>query len=131
MMRDSAFAVGRAGLASLFILGAINKIATWDTVATRMEEVGLSPAWLLLPATVALEGIGGLMVALGVRGHHIAAGALAVFTLATNWYFHRFWELEGQIAGLELSLFFKNIAIAGALVAIAALGWKPANPSQG
>jgi len=81
-----------------------------------MVDVGLAPAALLLPATILLELIGGLSVAYGRRPAIYAAPALFAFTLATNLWFHRFWELEGEIATLELSLFFKNIAIAGALL---------------
>jgi putative oxidoreductase len=110
---------GRVGLASLFLLGGINKIPNFAATAARMEEVGLAPAALLLPATIALELVGGLIVALGLRWHQIAAAAPCVFTLATNAFFHRFWELDGQIAQLELSLFFKNVAIAGALLFVA------------
>lgn len=107
---------GRAGLASLFILGGINKIASFEATAASMEAVGLVPTTLLLPATIAFELGLGLILALGLRSAWVAGLMLAVFTLATNVFFHRFWELEGELAQLELSLFFKNVAIAGALV---------------
>jgi putative oxidoreductase len=130
MERASSWLVhaGRVGLASLFILGGVNKIASFGPTAARMEEFGLSPAGLLLPATIGLELIGGLMVASGVRFHQIAALALAAFTIATNLVFHRFWEMDGQIGQLELSLFFKNVAIAGALLLVAG-GGAAARPS--
>lgn len=113
-------AFGRGGLASLFVLGGANKIFTFAPTASRMEEVGLSPSALLLPATIALELVGGLMIALGLRWRQQAAIVLFTFTLATNVFFHRFWELSGAMAQLELSLFFKNVAIAGALLYFAA-----------
>lgn len=43
-----------------------------------------------------------------------------MFTLATNAVFYRFWEFSEPIASLEVSLFFKNVAIAGALIFVAA-----------
>lgn len=113
--------VGRVGLASLFLLGGVNKIANFTETAERMESVGLVPAFALLPATIALELIGGAMIAFQVRFAWIAALFLSVFTLATNFYFHAFWKLEGDLRALELSLFFKNIAIAGALVFAASI----------
>lgn len=112
--------IGRAGLASLFLLGGLNKILTFGETEARMIEVGLQPAALLLPATIALELIGGACVIYGRRPAVFAAAALAIFALATNLWFHRFWELSGEIAALELSLFFKNVAIAGALVFVSA-----------
>lgn len=111
--------VGRIGLASLFLLGGINKIANFAPTAERMESVGLAPALLLLPVTIALELVGGTMVAFRLRFAWIAALTLAIFTQATNVYFHRFWELSGQLAELELSLFFKNVAVTGALIFVA------------
>lgn len=113
--------LGRCGLASLFILGGVNKVMTFEATAARMETVGLSPAEALLPMVIALELIGGVLVALAGPSFRVAALMLAGFTLATNVYFHDFWTMEGHIAELELSLFFKNIAIAGALILVAAM----------
>jgi putative oxidoreductase len=118
-----AQAFGRAALASLFVLGGINKLLTWNEVSARMASVGLEPVALLLPATVLLELGGGLLLAAGVRKWQAAAWAavaLSAFTLVTNAVFHRFWEMAPPVRALELSLFFKNVAIAGALWMFAA-----------
>ncbi|MEO1306122.1 MAG: DoxX family protein [Pseudomonadota bacterium] len=127
--------IGRLGLASLFILGGINKALNYQSTLERMSDVGLTPASLLLPATIALELIGGACVAYGRRPAAFAALALFVFTLATNYWFHRFWELDGEIAALELSLFFKNVAIAGGLLLLvrelSSQGSHPEQPSGG
>ncbi|WP_298471345.1 DoxX family protein [uncultured Erythrobacter sp.] len=116
-----SYAVGRAGLASLFVLGAGNKLGSYEPTLQKMSEAGIQQPDLLLPAVILLELIGGLIVAFGVRGSWPSAIALAVFTLATNVMFHRFWMMEGVIAQLELSLFFKNIAIASGLVLVAGI----------
>ena len=112
--------LGRAGLAALFVLGGINKTLNFGDTQARMVEAGLGPAEILLPATILLELLGGLRLIYGHRASIYAAGALCLFTLATNFWFHRFWQLEGDLAALELSLFFKNVAIAGALLFYAA-----------
>lgn len=114
---------GRALLASLFVLGGLNKILTYQNTLDSMVAAGLHPAGLLLPATIALEMIGGLCLMFGRLTGAVAAVALAGFTLVTNVIFHRFWELDGRIAELELSLFFKNVSIAGGLVVLAAFLW--------
>lgn len=114
-------AAGRTGLASLFLLGGINKAANFSETATRMSEVGLTPASLLLVATIVLEIMGSLWIIFNLPRAYVAAIALSAFTLATNIIFHRFWELEGQLNTLELSLFFKNIAIAGGLLFVASV----------
>ncbi|MEM9286573.1 MAG: DoxX family membrane protein [Pseudomonadota bacterium] len=120
-LRTRLYAIGRAGFASLFLLGGLNKIANFDAMLPRVEAAGLVPALFFLPATVALELGLGLALALGTRLAWQSALGLAAFTLATNAVFHRFWELSGKVAALELSLFFKNVAIAGALVALASV----------
>jgi putative oxidoreductase len=117
-------ATGRIILASLFILGSINKMLNFGPTAARMGEVGLEPASILLPLTILLELTGGLAVAIGRKGAAPAAAVLAIFTLATNYFFHDFWNMEGQVAALELSLFFKNLSIAGGLLFVAAITYK-------
>lgn len=112
--------IGRCALASLFLFGALSKSMAFGETATRMEIVGLSPALILLPLTLLLEGAGGLLLASGTRLAPYAGVALAIFTLVTNGYFHRFWEVDLSLAPLERSLFFKNIAIAGALLFVSA-----------
>ena len=109
-------ATGRVGLASLFILGGINKIFNYQETLQSMTEVGLNPAALLLPLVITLELGGGVVVASGRWKAAWVALILAVFTLATNIFFHDFWTMDGKRAALEVSLFFKNIAIAGALL---------------
>ena len=111
---------GRIGLASLFVLGGVNKLLNFSITSQRMSAVGLVPAELLLPLTIMLELGAGMLVARGGRWAWPAGLALALFTLATNIIFHRFWALSGPLRDLELSLFFKNISIAGALVYCAA-----------
>jgi len=122
---------GRIALASLFLLGGLNKILNYTPTLASMEAVGLSPAPLLLPLVIALELIGGALVAFGRRGATLAAFSLALFTLSTNMFFHDFWNIGGDIAALELSLFFKNVSIAGGLFFYAgAIAARPVGTDQ-
>lgn len=120
MMLKFVSHIGHAALASLFILGSISKLIDYSATSARMTEAGLWPSELLLPLTIGLEFFGGLLVLVGRRSAVPACFALAAFTIATNIVFHRFWEMSGDLADLERSLFFKNIAIAGGLIAVAA-----------
>nr|WP_070959403.1 DoxX family protein [Hyphomonas sp. Mor2] len=115
-LSDWALVGGRIALASLFILGGLNKVLNYTATLASMEAVGLSPPPLLLPLVIGLELIGGALVGFGRRGATLAALALAMFTLSTNIFFHDFWNMDGDIAALELSLFFKNVSIAGGLL---------------
>ena len=112
--------VGRCLLASLFILGGISKISKYDATSALMSDAGLEPVALLLPAAIALEIVGGTLLAIGRKGTVAAAIALTLFTLSTNLFFHDFWQIEDPQRALQLSLFLKNCAIAGALLFLAA-----------
>jgi putative oxidoreductase len=118
-MARLAFHFGRVVLAALFILAGVSKLLNYEATRAMMDGVGLSPSNILLPATIALELVGGLLVAAGMRFAVPAAIVLALFTLATNWYFHPFWLMEGAVQRTELSLFFKNVAVFGGLLAVA------------
>lgn len=115
-MATIAFVSGRLVLASLFLFAGILKVANYDATLADMAAAGLSPVSLMLPLTVALELGGGLILAIGRCGAAPIACVLALFTLATNYFFHDFWNMEDQVTRLEGALFLKNVAIAGGLL---------------
>ncbi|MEO0501601.1 MAG: DoxX family protein [Pseudomonadota bacterium] len=111
---------GRVLLSSLFILAGINKVTDYAGTLAYMAGGGLPVPALLLPLVILLELGGGLAIALALPVHRIAALALAAFTLGANVLFHDFWALTGGEAQIQLSLFVKNVAVAGGLLLIAA-----------
>jgi putative oxidoreductase len=103
---------GRALLALLFILAGAVKILGPAPFLHHMAEFGV-PA-LLLPAVIALELIAGLALLIGWRVRE-AAGALAIFCVLTAAIFHnQLW------ISAERTLFFKDLALAGGLLAMMA-----------
>jgi putative oxidoreductase len=72
---------------------------------------------VLLPITIVLQIVGGLMLIFGLRVGQIAL-MLAALTLAINLGMHDFWNTyEGVDEGHETQNFVKNLAIfAGLLV---------------
>ena len=114
---------GRILLGGFFVLAGISKLLDPAAPVAMMAGEGFPAPSLLLPLVAALEIGGGLVVASGWRRALVpAALALAVFTVATNLAFHRFWEVgDAVLRQLELSLFFKNLAVAGGLLAVAGL----------
>ncbi|OYY64915.1 DoxX family protein [Sphingomonas sp. 28-62-11] len=119
VMSAAIATAGRLLLASLFLFAGVLKLTTYAQTGASMAAAGLEPVSLLLPATIALELGGGLLVAIGRRGAALAAFVLAIFTLATNYWFHDFWTMEGEVARLQGSLFLKNVAVAGGLLLLA------------
>ncbi len=90
-----------------------------------MVPAGLVPVAVLLPLVIVLELGGGVVIALGLRRlAPWAALLLALHTLGTNVFLHRFWELEGLVRQLELSSFFKNVSIIGGLLFYASAAFR-------
>ncbi|WP_317933506.1 DoxX family protein [Halioxenophilus sp. WMMB6] len=105
---------GRIGLAVIFALAAINKIQYFDANAAYMASGGVPAA--LLPLVIAFELFGALFVAAGLLTR-TTAFALAGFSLVTAAMFHN--NLADQI---QFLMFFKNVAIAGGFLVVAAHG---------
>lgn len=121
----AGYTIGRIVLASLFYLGGLNKVLDAGPTVTAMEAAGLPFASLLVWAVIALELGGGLVVAFGptvgwTRLTQVTAFALALHTALINVMFHDFWNHVDLRAQLELSLFFKNVAVIGGLMMVGA-----------
>jgi putative oxidoreductase len=107
---------GRTLLALLFILAGIAKIAGPQLFLDHMAAHHIPGA--VLPLVILLELGAGVAVLLGWQLPY-AAGALALFCLATALGFHLDFADKA-----ERSLFFKDLAIGGALMVIAAGAWR-------
>jgi putative oxidoreductase len=110
----AALAIGRLLLAALFILEGWGKIRGYQAAAGYMDRFGVPS--LLLPAAIALELGGGLLIAVGWHAR-IAAAALAVFCVATALLFHNQLSNVNQLLHFE-----KDLAIAGGLLVLAVAG---------
>lgn len=106
--------LGRVGLSLIFILSGWEKIAGYAGTQQYMEAMGVSGA--LLPLVIALELGGGFAVLLGAYTRW-AALALAAFSLLAGVLFHG--NLADPMQGI---LFWKNVAIAGGMLMLAAHG---------
>lgn len=112
--RSSLDLVGRVGLAAIFLLAGLNKISGYSGTAQYMASMGVSE--LLLPAVIALEVFGAIALIVGFQTR-LSALALAGFSVASALLFHA--NIGDQ---MQFILFFKNIAMAGGLLVLAANG---------
>ena len=106
----------RVLIAPIFVLSGAAKLADPAGTIGYIGSVGLPFAEAGYAATVAVELIGGLALLAGFKTR-IAALALALFTLAAALAFH--FQLGDQNQFIH---FFKNLAMAGGLLQIAAFG---------
>lgn len=113
--------VGRLLLAALFLPAGIAKITGFAGTVGYIESVGLPMATLAAIAAIVLEVAGGIALIIGL-GTRFAALALAFFTLVASFIFHAYWAVPVDQAYVTQLLFFKNIAVAGGLMSLAAWG---------
>jgi putative oxidoreductase len=113
-MNNLATLFGRIGLSLIFIISGLGKIAGYAGTQQYMEAVGVPGG--LLPLVIALEVGGGLAILAGLFTRP-AAIALAGFSIVSAALFHA--NLGDQMQFIN---FFKNIAIAGGFLALAANG---------
>ncbi len=116
--------VARLAVAAIFIHGGWAKLGELDGTAAYIAAKGLPAAELGALGAALLELGGGLAIALGF-GARWAALALAIFLVPTTWLFHNPMGLEGAAAAMQTIQVYKNLAIAGGLLAIAAFGPGP------
>ena len=109
--------LGRIGLSLIFIISGWGKIAGYAATQGYMESVGVPGA--LLPLVIALELGGGLAIAAGAFTRWFALG-LAAFSIASALLFH--FHLADQMQAI---MFWKNFAIAGGFLLLAANGPSP------
>jgi putative oxidoreductase len=113
-MNATASLFGRLGLSLIFIISGWGKIAAYAGTQQYMESMGVPGA--LLPLVIALELGGGLAILAGAFTRWIAL-ALAGFSLAAAALFH------GNLGdGMQAILFWKNVAMAGGFLMLAAHG---------
>jgi len=113
-MNNASLLLSRFGLSLIFILSGWSKISGYDGTQGYMEAMGVPGA--LLPLVIALELGGGLAILAGLFTRPLAL-ALAAFSLVSAVIFHA--QLGDQMQFIN---FFKNIAIAGGFLALAANG---------
>jgi putative oxidoreductase len=111
--------IGRLMMAAIFLISGIGKAVAPQMTLGYIASIGLPFPALMLAIAIGVEIIGGLMLALGYRTH-IAALALAVFTVVAGALFHNAIGDQTQFIML-----LKNIAITGGLLQVAAFGAGP------
>ena len=113
-LQNTAELTGRILMATLFVLAGAGKIAQYAGTQQYMAAMGVPGA--LLPLVIATELGGGLLLIAGFQTRLVAL-ALAGFSLVSAVIFHH--NLADQTMFI---MFFKNVAMAGGFLIIAAHG---------
>ena len=112
---------GRLLIAALFLPAGIGKITGFAGTVGYIGSVGLPLPAVGAVLAIAVEVLGALALIVGYQTR-FAALVLALFTLAASFFFHAYWSVPAEQAFMQQLLFFKNIAITGGLLVLAAFG---------
>lgn len=108
--------VGRVGIAAIFLLSGLSKLAAPAATIGYIAASGLPLPQLGYAIALLVELAGGAALVLGYRTRLVAA-ILAAFSLATAFAFHSALGDQNQFIH-----FFKNLAMAGGLLQVVAFG---------
>ena len=121
-VNDLALLVGRVAFAALFLPSGFQKLMNLQAFMYNIDGRGVPFAPVIAPLGAGLEFLGGLALLLGVQVR-LASVLLLLFTVAATLIAHRFWEYApGAAHNMQQINFFKNVAIVGGFVFLAAHG---------
>ena len=118
---DLGALLGRIMIAALFIPSGINKIMGFQGTVRYIASVGLPLPQAGAALTIVAEVGIALLLLVGYKTRWSAL-LLALFTVAAAVLFHNYWNVPVEKMGAQQVNFYKNIAIAGGLLAFAAFG---------
>ncbi|MBC7719012.1 MAG: DoxX family protein [Chitinophagaceae bacterium] len=112
---------GRLLLALLFLLAGFSKIAGFAGTVGYIASKGMPLPELGAVLAIVVE-VGAGLALLGGFGTRWAALVLAGFTLVATFIFHNFWGVPADQVMVQQLMFFKNMAVVGGLLTVAAWG---------
>lgn len=113
--------LGRWLLAALFLPAGIGKLTGFPGTAGYISSAGLPFPELGAATAITVEIAGSIALIMGL-GTRPAALILALFTLVASVFFHNYWAVPADQQLMQQLLFFKNIAVVGGLLTLAAWG---------
>jgi putative oxidoreductase len=121
-VNDLALLIGRVAFAALFLPSGFSKLLNLQAFLYNIDGRGVPFAPVLAPIAAAVEFLGGVALLLGVQVR-FASVVLLLFTVVATLIAHRFWEYApGAARQMQQINFFKNVAIVGGFVFLAAHG---------
>jgi putative oxidoreductase len=115
--QDIQSLIGRILIASLFIPAGFGKLMGFAGTVGYITKVAGLPLPEVAAAIAIIVELGlGIALLVGFKTRWVAL-VMAIFTVATALFFHKFWADPTQ--NIQ---FFKNMAIAGGLLSFAAFG---------
>lgn len=111
--------IGRFLLGAYFAQAGIRNFMKLDLHVGILTKKGVPMPRESLLAALAVQTLGGLMVAFGVLPWLGALGLIG-FTIAANYLYHNFTQFQGEERQSHLSSVLTNLAIIGGLLLVMA-----------
>ena len=118
---DFVLLVSRILISALFILFGWAKITAFSGTVGYMAHVGAPVPVLSAVIAVVMELVVGILILVGFYTRPLAV-LLAIYTVATAFIGHHFWTMTGADQMANMINFYKNVSIAGGLLALAVTG---------
>ncbi|TDV15103.1 DoxX family protein [Paraburkholderia caballeronis] len=118
---DAVLLVARVLLAALFVLFGWSKLTGFSGTVGYMASVGAPAPMLSAIIAVVMEFFVGLLIVAGFYTRPLAV-LLALYTIGTALIGHHFWTMTGADQMANMINFYKNVSIAGGLLALAVTG---------
>jgi putative oxidoreductase len=113
--------IGRVLLALLFVPAGFSKITGFAGTTGYIASKGVPLPELAAAAAIGVEVGLGLLLLVGWQTRWAALG-IALFTLVISFIFHNFWAVPAEQVMQQQQSFFKNLAVVGGLLTVAAWG---------
>jgi putative oxidoreductase len=111
--------LGRFLLGAHFFIAGVRNFRSFTAHTAALAERNVPLPVAALAVGLAVQTIGGAMVALGIWPA-IAAPALIAFTIVATVLFHNFWAFTGAERVMHTNFNLTNMALCGALLMAAA-----------
>jgi putative oxidoreductase len=113
--------LARVLLASLFVAFGVRGLLAFPVTAAYFANLGFPLPLGAAGLSIAIQLVAGLMLVAGWKARY-AAGVLVAYVLAATAVAHRYWEFDPAYQLGQFGNFYKNLAIVGGLLLLAATG---------
>lgn len=120
-LADLALLVGRIALVALFLISGWAKLIDLAGTAGYLQSLGV-PAPTLAAIAAAVVELGAAALIVVGFSTRLSALALLVFTAIATALAHAYWTVPPGQQEIEFITFWKNVAVAGGLLMLAAMG---------
>jgi len=118
MTAETAYLLARILTCGIWVSAGLYKMTHFKYTVKDMTGLGVPLASISLPIVLILEMVGSAML---IADYYVWAVSLAwlLFLIPASWMYHfRFMIKDGTIVFVQMVLAWKNVSIAGGLIAL-------------